>query len=704
MKSLIALTLMTLMPMFGFAQSERGVALLVLILKPSGEPVNTAQIPVRARILSPNDCVLVDEMHASVDIEAGYMRLAVGTGTRQAGDHGLTVAQALSASQVRTGLDSVSGASGTCNYTPQAQDVRKLHIDFQIGADPIAADFTIRSSGYAVVADEANSLSGKSADSFLQANNTKQVTQSKLEEFFNTITSQAGKLIKFDGTNFVAVDPATLGGSGGSGSTDWSQITNKPSTFTPSAHTHPVSDIIGLGSLATKSSVSDADISGLSYSKLTDVPATFAPSAHSHYYSDLQNKAGAFLNYKPDNTACSDQQVLKYETSSGHWVCADDAQGSGGGAATIVSATAPLSVSGTTSAPVISIQAASASQAGYISSSDYQSFSAKLSSTLADGKILVGNASNQAAPVAVSGDATINNAGVVALKSVGAAGSYNKVTTDAQGRVISGSLGVNLSDLKSSIAGSLFPTNCGANQVMTYASPSDSYICSNIAGLNASVIIAGVLSESFGGTGLSALGVTGKSLLQSADQASARSTLGLGSAAILDVGTAANNVVQLDASGKLPAVDGSQLTNLPASSVPMATTSVAGLVSTDTQTLGGAKTFNDSVTVNSNLSAKVYTSPSVTDSTGVLDMSSGSTFITSFACSTSTPITLNNLVDGASYNVIATDAGTGQCVFAATGLTFKFQPANAARTASTHSVYSMLRAGSVVYVFWTTGF
>ena len=37
----------------------------------------------------------------------------------------------------------------------------------------------------------------------------------------------------------------------------------------------------------------------------------------------------------------------------------------------------------------------------------------------------------------------------------------------------------------------------------------------------------------------------------------------LGTAALLDVGTGANNVVQLDGSARLPAVDGSQLTNLP---------------------------------------------------------------------------------------------------------------------------------------------
>ena len=44
----------------------------------------------------------------------------------------------------------------------------------------------------------------------------------------------------------------------------------------------------------------------------------------------------------------------------------------------------------------------------------------------------------------------------------------------------------------------------------------------------------------------------------------ARTSLGLGSAAVLTAGTSANNAVQLDGFARLPAVDGSQLTNLPA--------------------------------------------------------------------------------------------------------------------------------------------
>ena len=47
--------------------------------------------------------------------------------------------------------------------------------------------------------------------------------------------------------------------------------------------------------------------------------------------------------------------------------------------------------------------------------------------------------------------------------------------------------------------------------------------------------------------------------------ATARTSLGLGTAAVTDTGTSAGNTVVLDGSARLPAVDGSQLTNLPAS-------------------------------------------------------------------------------------------------------------------------------------------
>jgi hypothetical protein len=59
------------------------------------------------------------------------------------------------------------------------------------------------------------------------------------------------------------------------------------------------------------------------------------------------------------------------------------------------------------------------------------------------------------------------------------------------------------------------------------------------------------------------LTAAGRTFLGGADAAAQRGLLELGSAALLTAGTSANNVVQLDGDAKLPAVDASQLTDVP---------------------------------------------------------------------------------------------------------------------------------------------
>lgn len=56
---------------------------------------------------------------------------------------------------------------------------------------------------------------------------------------------------------------------------------------------------------------------------------------------------------------------------------------------------------------------------------------------------------------------------------------------------------------------------------------------------------------------------TANNLSDLASASSARTNLGLGTAATQDTGTSINQIVKLDSSAKLPAVDGSQLTNIP---------------------------------------------------------------------------------------------------------------------------------------------
>lgn len=83
----------------------------------------------------------------------------------------------------------------------------------------------------------------------------------------------------------------------------------------------------------------------------------------------------------------------------------------------------------------------------------------------------------------------------------------------------------------------------------------------SIAGLTtaANKVIYTTASDTYAVTDFTAFG---RSLVDDADAAAGRTTLGLGTAATVDTGTSAGNAVILDGSARLPAVDGSQLTNI----------------------------------------------------------------------------------------------------------------------------------------------
>lgn len=71
----------------------------------------------------------------------------------------------------------------------------------------------------------------------------------------------------------------------------WGDIQGKPTSFTPSAHQHPISDITGLQNVLNSKLDSSASIS---YNSLTDKPALFSGN-----YNDLTNKPSLFSgNYQ----------------------------------------------------------------------------------------------------------------------------------------------------------------------------------------------------------------------------------------------------------------------------------------------------------------------------------------------------------------------------------------------------------------------
>jgi hypothetical protein len=107
-----------------------------------------------------------------------------------------------------------------------------------------------------------------------------------------------------------------------------------------------------------------------------------------------------------------------------------------------VSATAPLQYDVGTG--IFSITQASAAADGYLSSTDWSTFNNKLGSALTNGYIFVGNTSDVASAVPVSGDATISSTGELTLATSGVtAGTYGSatqiptLTIDAKGRITS---------------------------------------------------------------------------------------------------------------------------------------------------------------------------------------------------------------------------------------------------------------------------
>lgn len=98
--------------------------------------------------------------------------------------------------------------------------------------------------------------------------------------------------------NGVARQIGTSGGGGGSVTVDWGDISNIPTTFTPSPHTHDWNSIENKPStfppsahghdwndISNKPSFFSGD-----YNDLSNIPSAFPPSSHSHTWSDISGK------------------------------------------------------------------------------------------------------------------------------------------------------------------------------------------------------------------------------------------------------------------------------------------------------------------------------------------------------------------------------------------------------------------------------
>jgi hypothetical protein len=233
------------------AADFKGANFQAIIKKPDGTYPTIASVSVLVKVLSVNDCVLSEERFTNVSITNGYIYLVVGKGTPTGADPGRTMKQIMNNAIPFAGITCLapdgSVDSAVTTYTPQDRDSRRIRISLTIDGDLVVADFNMRSVAFAV---NSETLNGKVETDFIHVNSSSSITQSKLEQFFQTITLASGNAIRWDGTNFTAYDPTsgvgfqndTIAGTAVT-SLPWSKITSAPA---------PLVEIGGLSCVDTK--------------------------------------------------------------------------------------------------------------------------------------------------------------------------------------------------------------------------------------------------------------------------------------------------------------------------------------------------------------------------------------------------------------------------------------------------------------------
>jgi len=127
--------------------------------------------------------------------------------------------------------------------------------------------------------------------------------------------------------------------------------------------------------------------------------------------------------------------------------------------------------------------------AGLISNSDYESFSSKLTATLAAGHIFIGDGDNKATAVAVSGDVSITQTGEITVERL--QGRDIDVASPVAGQVLKYDDDNNawapsyltVSDLRSGLGGigaPQFPSSCSKSETLTWNAITDQFVCQSI--------------------------------------------------------------------------------------------------------------------------------------------------------------------------------------------------------------------------------
>lgn len=157
----------------------------------------------------------------------------------------------------------------------------------------------------------------------------------------------------------------------------------------------------------------------------------------------------------------------------------------------LISTTAPLTGGGDLSADrTLVIAKATSSVDGYLAATDFTTFSGKQSSTLTSAHLFVGNGSNVATDVAVSGDISLANTGAMTVSTVGSSTASN---------IHNAELAANAATNVNTVSTIVKRDGSGNFSAGTITATLTGNVTGNVSGTAAN--ITGVLDPSNGGTG-----------------------------------------------------------------------------------------------------------------------------------------------------------------------------------------------------------
>lgn len=309
------------------------------------------------------------------------------------------------------------------------------------------------------------------------------------------------------------------------------------------------------------------------------------------------------------------------------------------------------------------------------------------STSLLNGKILIGNGSDVATAVTPSQDVAISNTGVTQVNRI-----QNRIVNASP---VSGGV-MSWDAATTSWVGKAFPA-CTTSQAPYWNSSTDAIECQTIQASSGS--ISGTVGVANGGTGATTL--TAYGIL-----------MGNGTSAVSAIAPGTTNYV-LTSNGagaaptwQAPLLSGSSGTANYVARWTASTTLGSGALYDNGTSVGvGTATPRSALDVQGVILGK----PAVAAAAATIDFSGGNIQYTTSNCGS---FQFNHLKDGGSYTFIVKGATSTTCSFTAYAgngagsgnITVHMPPDHGATTASKHTIYNMIVAGSDVYIAWTPGY